>query len=356
MPEKVIIIGSGPAAWTAAIYAARANLEPLVFQGNPDDDRNRQNGTMPLGQLALTTEVENFPSWPAGDTRQYLKTALKSDDPDFPYWVSADKPQPTHGINGPELVALMRQQAVNFGTRVESKDVVKVELKKHPFTLTTHDGKSVESQTLIIATGARANYLGLPSEDKFKNRGVSACAVCDGALPRFKNQPIVVVGGGDSAVEEGSYLTKYGSKVHLLVRRDVLRASKIMQDRAKTNPKMEIHWYTEVDEVLGEDKKGVTAVRVKNNKTGAKTEIPATGLFLAIGHTPNVGFLDGQVKLNDKGYIQWTTIGRTYTSVEGVFAAGDVADDYYKQAISAAGTGCMAALDAERHLAHHGLI
>ena len=356
MPEKVIIVGSGPAAWTAAIYAARANLEPLVFQGNPDDDRNRQNGTMPLGQLALTTEVENFPSWPAGDTRQYLKTALKADDPDFPYWVAKDKPQPTHGINGPELVALMRQQAVNFGTRVESKDVVKVDLKKRPFTISTHDGKSVETQTLIIATGARANYLGLPSEDKYKNKGVSACAVCDAALPRFKEQPIVVVGGGDSAVEEGAYLAKYGSSVHLLVRRDVLRASKIMQERAKSNPKIEIHWHTELDEVLGDEKKGVTAVRVKNNKTGTKAEIATTGLFLAIGHTPNVGFLEGQIELNDVGYIKWTTIGRTYTSVEGVFAAGDVADDYYKQAISAAGTGCMAALDAERYLAHHGLI
>ncbi len=356
MPEKVIIVGSGPAAWTAAIYAARANLEPLVFQGNPDDERNRQNGTMPLGQLGLTTEVENFPSWPAGDTKQYLKTALKPDDPDFPYWVEKDKEQPTHGINGPELVALMRQQAVNFGTRVESKDVVKVELKKRPFALATHDGKTVETQTLIIATGARANYLGLPSEDKYKNKGVSACAVCDGALPRFKNQPIAVVGGGDSAVEEGSYLTKFASRVHLLVRRDVLRASKIMQERAKSNPKIEFHWHTELDEVLGDEKKGVSAVRVKNNKTGTKTEIAATGLFLAIGHTPNVGFLGGQIELNDKGYINWTTIGRTYTSVEGVFAAGDVADDYYKQAISAAGTGCMAALDAERYLAHHGLI
>jgi thioredoxin reductase (NADPH) len=356
MPEKVIIVGSGPAAWTAAIYAARANLEPLVFQGNPDDERNRQNGTMPLGQLGLTTEVENFPSWPAGDTKQYLKTALKPDDPDFPYWVEKDKEQPTHGINGPELVALMRQQAVNFGTRIESKDVVKVELKKRPFALSTHDGKTVETQTLIIATGARANYLGLPSEDKYKNKGVSACAVCDGALPRFKNQPIAVVGGGDSAVEEGSYLTKFASRVHLLVRRDVLRASKIMQERAKSNPKIEIHWHTELDEVLGDEKKGVNAVRVKNNKTGTKEEIATTGLFLAIGHTPNVGFLEGQIELNDKGYINWTTIGRTYTSVEGVFAAGDVADDYYKQAISAAGTGCMAALDAERYLAHHGLI
>lgn len=356
MPENIVIIGSGPAAWTAAIYASRANLKPLVFEGNPFDEKNRQNGTIPLGQLALTTEVENFPSWPAGDTRQYLKTALKPDDPDYPHWVAEELPQPTHGINGPELMALMRQQAKNFGTRVESKDVIKVALKKKPFVVTTHDGKTVESHTLIIATGARANYLGLPSEDKYKNRGVSACAVCDGALPRFRDKPIVVVGGGDSAVEEGSYLTKFGSRIHMLVRRDVLRASKIMQERARTNPKIEIHWHSEVDEVLGDDKKGVTAVRVKNNKSGAKTDIEATGLFLAIGHTPNVGFLDGQVALHPTGYIKWTTTARSYTSVEGVFAAGDVADDYYKQAISAAGTGCMAALDAERYLAHHGLV
>jgi thioredoxin reductase (NADPH) len=356
MPEKVVIIGSGPAAWTAAIYAARATLDPLVFQGNPFDDRNRQNGTLPLGQLALTTEVENFPSWPAGDTRQYLKTALQADDPDFPYWVAADKPQPTHGINGPELVALMRQQAKNFGTRVESKDVVKVDLKTRPFKITTHDGQTVETLTLIVATGARANYLGLPSEDKYKNKGVSACAVCDGFLPRFRNRPIVVVGGGDSAVEEAGYLTKFASRVHLFVRRDALRASKIMADRAVANPKIDIRWHHEVDEVLGTDKEGVTAVRAKNNKTGEKQDVPAAGLFLAIGHTPNVGFLDGQVDLTPQGYIRWTTLGRTYTSVEGVFAAGDVADDYYKQAISAAGTGCMAALDAERYLGHHGLI
>src|SRR5437660_6591964 len=249
MPEKVVIIGSGPAAWTAAIYAARATLDPLVFQGNPYDDRNRVNGTLPLGQRALTTEVENFPSWPAGDTRQYLKTALKPDDPDFPMWAATDKPQPTHGINGPELVALMRQQAANFGTRVESKDVVKCVLKKSPFTLTAHDGQTVETRTVIVATGARANYLGLPSEDRFKHRGVSACAVCDGALPRFRNRPIVVVGGGDSAVEEGTYLTKSASVVHLVHRRDQLRASKIMQDRARGNPKIAPKWNRVLTEV-----------------------------------------------------------------------------------------------------------
>jgi thioredoxin reductase (NADPH) len=354
MPENVIIIGSGPAAWTAAIYAGRANLNPLVFQGNPNDRKNQENGTLPLGQLALTTEVENFPSWPSGDTRQYLKTALKAEDQ--PYWVTDDQPQPTHGINGPELMALMRQQAVQSGTRIESKDVVKLDLSKRPFALTTHDGQTTEAHSLIIATGARANYLGLPSEDAYKNKGVSACAVCDGALPRFRNKSIVVVGGGDSAVEEASYLTKFASDVQLLVRRDALRASKVMQDRAKSNPKINIRWHTEVDEVIGEDKKGVTAVRIKSNKTGEKVEVPAAGLFLAIGHTPNTSFLGGQVELHPTGYIKWTTLGRTYTSVEGVFAAGDVADDYYKQAISAAGTGCMAALDAERFLGHHGLV
>lgn len=354
--EKVVIIGSGPAAWTAAIYAARAQLDPLVFQGNPFDNTNKANGTMPLGQLALTTEVENFPSWPAGDTRQYLKTALKADDVDFPYWVAADKPQPTHGINGPELMALMRQQAVQFGTRIESKDIVQVDLKGRPFTLTAHDGQAVETQTLIIATGARANYLGLPSEDKYKNNGVSACAVCDGFLPRFRGKPLVVVGGGDSAVEEAGYLTKFADPVHLFVRKDTLRASKIMAERARTNPKIDIRWNTQVEEVLGEPKAGVTAIRAKNTKSGEVYDLPASGLFLAIGHTPNVNFLDGQVELTPHGFIKWTTLGRTYTSVEGVFAAGDVADDYYKQAISAAGTGCMAALDAERYLGHHGLI
>jgi thioredoxin reductase (NADPH) len=356
MPENVVIVGSGPAAWTAAIYAARAQIKPLVFQGNPYDDKNRQNGTLPLGQLALTTEVENFPSWPAGDTREYLRTALKPDDVDFPMWVADNKPQPTHGINGPELMALMRQQAVNFGTRIESKDVVKVDLKKKPFAITTHDGETVEAHTLIVATGARANYLGLPSEDRFKNRGVSACAVCDGFLPRFRNKPIAVIGAGDSACEEAMYLTKFGSKVHMLVRRDVFRASKIMAERTVAHPKIDIRWNTVVEEVLGEDKAGVTGLKIKNNKTGAKEQLDVSGMFCAIGHTPNVSFLDGQVELTESGYLKWTTVARTYTSVEGVFAAGDVADDYYRQAISAAGTGCMAALDAERYLGHHGLI
>lgn len=354
MTEKVVIIGSGPAAWTAAIYAARAMLHPLVIQADPFNPTNQQNGTLPLGQLNLTTEVENFPTWPSGDTRAYLKSALK-DKSDWPYWVAKDKEQPTHGINGPELMALVRQQAVNFGTRIESKDVVKVDLKKRPFTLTMHDGSTVDTHTLIIATGARANYLGLPSEDKYKNLGVSACAVCDGALPMFKNKPLAVVGAGDSACEEATYLTKFASKVYMIVRRDVMRASKIMAERAQKHPKIEVKWNTVVDEVLGDEKK-VTGVRLKSTKDGSTEELAVGGMFCAIGHTPNVGFLDGQVKLKENGYIEWTEVARTYTSVDGVFAAGDVADDYYRQAVSAAGTGCMAALDAERWLGHHGLV
>ena len=350
--EKVVIIGSGPAGWAAAIYAARANLSPMVIEGDPTSEKNRQQGTIPLGQLSLTTEVENYPGFPTGHTRELLKSALPEDAQ--PYWVSANKPQPNHGINGPELMELMRQQAKNFGTRVVSKDVIKVDFSKQPFTMTTHDGEEVQSLTVIIATGARANYLGLPSEDAFKNRGVSACAVCDGALPRFRNNPIIVVGGGDSALEEANYLSKFGSKVHLLVRRDTLRASKIMQQRVLENPKIEIRWNTELEEVLGNDDKGVTGAKLKNNKTGEIVEQPCTGIFLAIGHTPNTSFLDGQLKLTDKKYVQWTTPARTYTSTEAVFAAGDVADDYYRQAITAAGSGCMAALDAERYLAHHG--
>jgi thioredoxin reductase (NADPH) len=352
--ENVVIVGSGPAGWAAAIYTARANLRPLVIEGDPTSEKNRQQGTIPLGQLALTTEVENYPGWPAGHTREFLKSALGEEYQ--PYWAAHNKPQPNHGINGPELMELMRQQAKNFGTRIESKDVVKVDLSKQPYTLTTHDGQQVRAMTVIVATGARANYLGLPSEDRYKNHGVSACAVCDGALPRFRNKAIVVIGGGDSAVEEASYLTKFGSTVYLLVRRDTLRASKIMQQRAKENPKIDILWNTELEEVLGSEEAGVIGALVKNNKTAVITELPVSGVFLAIGHTPNTSFLGGQVRTNDNGYIVWTTPARTYTSVEGVFAAGDVADDYYRQAITAAGTGCMAALDAERYLAHHGHI
>jgi thioredoxin reductase (NADPH) len=352
MPEKVVIIGSGPAGWTAAIYAARANLQPLVFEGDPNSNVNREQGTLPLGQLALTTEVENYPGFPAGKSREYLRTALPEERQ--PYWVQADKDQPNHGINGPELMELMRQQAVNFGTRIISDDIVKVDFKRHPFVLKAQGGQTVETLSVIVASGARANYLGLPSEDKYKNKGVSACAVCDGALPRFKNRPVVVIGGGDSAVEEGTYLSKFASTVYLVHRRDQLRASKIMQARALENPKITMKWNRTLDEVLGNDQDGVTGTRLKSTKDGKTETLDVSGVFLAIGHTPNTKFLDGQLQLDDKGYVVWTKAARTWTSVEGVFAAGDVADSYYRQAVTAAGTGCMAALDAERWLAEHG--
>src|SRR5438093_1130827 len=351
MPEKVVIIGSGPAGWTAAIYAARANLTPLVFEGAITQE-NQENGTLPLGQLALTTEVENYPGLTAGNSREYLKSALPPDRQ--PDWVQANKPQPSHGINGPEMMELMRQQAVNFGTRVVTDDIVKVDFRRHPFALTSLEGKTVESLAVIVATGARANYLGLPSEDRFKNNGVSACAVCDGALPRFRNKPLVVIGGGDSAVEEGAYLTKFASKVYMVHRRNQLRASKIMQQRALDNPKIELKWNRTLEEVLGTDKDGVSGVRLKSTLDEKMEEVTSSGVFLAIGHTPNTTFLEGQLVLDENGYIRWTHPQRTYTSVEGVFAAGDVADSYYRQAVTAAGTGCMAALDAERWLGHKG--
>jgi thioredoxin reductase (NADPH) len=283
---------------------------------------------------------------------QYIRSAVEEDRLNTYLEPLHEHP---HAVTGPELMNLMRRQAVNFGTKIVTDDVVSVDFSKSPYKLTTLGGQTVEALTVIIATGARANYLGLPSEDKYKNRGVSACAVCDGALPRFRNKPLVVVGGGDSAVEEATYLTKYASDVHMLMRRDVFRASKIMQERAKSNPKIKIHYFREVDQVLGDDKAGVSGVRVKNNKDGGTEDLPASGLFLAIGHTPNTAFLKGQLELNDKGYIKYTTLMRTFTSKEGVFAAGDVADDYYRQAITSAGTGCMAALDAERYLAAKGL-
>jgi thioredoxin reductase (NADPH) len=351
--EKVVIIGSGPAGWTAAIYAARANLEPLVYEGNPTWPENQVNGTLPLGQLNLTTEVENYPGFPSGKSQEYLSTALKPERQ--PAWLQHHMAQPSHGINGPELMELMRQQAVNFGTRIVSDDIVKVDFSKRPFKMWAREGGVVEARAVIVATGARANYLGLPSEDRYKNNGVSACAVCDGALPRFKNKPLIVVGGGDTAVEEATYLTKFANTVYLVHRRDALRASKIMQERAQTNPKIKMKWNSGLAEVLGNEKDGVTGARLKSTVDTKTEELAVSGVFLAIGHTPNTAFLGGQLQLDEKGYIVWTKAARTYTSVEGVFAAGDVADSYYRQAVTAAGTGCMAALDAERWLAEHEL-
>jgi thioredoxin reductase (NADPH) len=346
--EQVVIIGSGPAGWSAAIYASRAQLNPLVFEGAVTEE-NRLQGTLPLGQLALTTEVENYAGFPAGNLEQFLDSAIPAERRQFM------NPHGGHGVSGPEMMELMRQQALNFGTRVVTDDVVEVDLSRRPFIVKTSEGQTHETHTLIIATGARANYLGLESEEKYKNRGVSACAVCDGALPRFRNKPLVVIGGGDTAMEEASYLTKFASKVHIIHRRDEFRASKIMAARVIENPKIEVHWNTVTEEVLGDDKAGVTGVRVKDVKTGESSELPASGMFCAIGHTPNTGFLKGQVETDDKGYLVYKQLFRTFTSVEGVYAAGDVADSYYRQAITSAGTGCMAALDAERYLAEKGL-
>ncbi len=349
MAEHVIVIGSGPAGWSAAIYAARAELKPLLFEGAITEE-NRLAGTLPLGQLALTTEVENYAGFPSGDLKSFLQTAIEPDRLQYMNCI-----EHKHAVTGPELMELMRQQAFNFGTRIITDDVVDVDLKSRPFIVRTLEGNRYEAHTLIIATGARANYLGLPSEEAYKNRGVSACAVCDGALPRFRNRPLIVVGGGDSAVEEATFLTKYASKVHMVHRRDKLRASMIMRERAASNDKIQFEWNHALEEVLGNDKEGVTAVRLASTVGEGTRELPASGVFLAIGHTPNTGMLKGQVELTEKGYIRWQKPFRTDTSVEGVFAAGDVADDYYKQAITSAGTGCMAALDAERWLASKGI-
>jgi thioredoxin reductase (NADPH) len=347
--EQVIIVGSGPAGWSAAIYAARAELRPLVFEGAITEE-NRLKGTLPLGQLALTTEVENYAGFPSGVLQQFLETAIA---PDRLQYVHVHEGK--HAVTGPELMELMRQQAINFGTRIVTDDVVTVDLQRRPFVVRTLEGATHETHALIIATGARANYLGLPSEEAFKNRGVSACAVCDGALPRFRNKPLVVVGGGDSAVEEATYLTKYASKVHMVHRRDKLRASMIMQERALANAKIQMEWNQTLAEVRGNEKDGVTGVRLGSTTGGADRELPASGVFLAIGHTPNTDLVKNQVELTEKGYIRWAKPFRTHTSMGGVFAAGDVADDYYRQAITSAGTGCMAALDAERWLAAKGI-
>ncbi|HVT82516.1 MAG TPA: thioredoxin-disulfide reductase [Phycisphaerae bacterium] len=323
--EKMVIIGSGPAGWTAAIYAARANLKPLVLAGGgPTRDR------MPGGQLMFTSEVENFPGF-------------------------------VHGVNGQKLMATMEQQAERVGARILQHTVNRVDLSGWPFKI-YHDAPLLGEEervshayTVIVATGAAANYLGLPSEQKFENMGVSACAVCDGNLPRFKDRPLVVVGGGDSAAEEATYLTKFASKVYLVHRRDTLRASKIMAARALGNPKITPVWNSAVEEVLGNDTDGGDAVRVKELATGKTNVIECSGMFAAIGHTPNTKFLNGQVKLNEKGYIVLRDGFRALTSVDGVSAAGDGADSTYRQAITAAGMGCKAALDAERWLAEEGI-
>lgn len=323
--EKVVIIGSGPAGWTAAIYAARASLAPLVLTG---DGLNRDR--MPGGQLMWTSEVENFPGF-------------------------------THGIDGKKMMGVLQMQAERFGARTLYDFVPRIDLSSRPFKIYhSNELSGTEEQVtlahaIIVATGASANYLGLPSERTFENNGVSACAVCDGALPRFRDQSLVVVGGGDSAVEEATYLTKFASKVYLVHRRESLRASKIMAERALSNPKITPVWNSVVEEVLGTEADGVTGVRVKNLKTGQTGLIECRGMFAAIGHTPNTKFLEGQVELNEKKYVVLKDGFRSMTSVEGVFVAGDCADSVYRQAITAAGMGCKAAIDAERWLAEQGI-
>ncbi|HIK04468.1 MAG TPA: thioredoxin-disulfide reductase [Trichormus sp. M33_DOE_039] len=312
--ENLVIIGSGPAGYTAAIYAGRANLKPVVFEGF-------QAGGLPGGQLMTTTEVENFPGFP-------------------------------QGITGPELMDRMKAQAERWGAELYTEDVISVDLSQRPFTIRSEE-REVKANTIIIATGATAKRLGLPSEHQFWSRGISACAICDGATPIFHGAELAVVGAGDSAAEESIYLTKYGSKVNLLVRSDKMRASKAMQDRVLSNPKIRVHWNTEAIDIFGNGH--MEGIVVRNSKTGEETQLTAKGLFYAIGHTPNTSLFKGQLELDEIGYIV-TKHGSPETSVEGVFAAGDVQDHEYRQAITAAGSGCAAALLAERWLSSNGLI
>ena len=315
--ERVVIIGSGPAAWTAAVYAARANLEPMVYEGEPTREM------IPGGQLMWTTDIENFPGFP-------------------------------DAVGGQELMDRMKAQALRFGTRAEMENIESADFSVYPFVLKPTYSAAFEAQSVIIATGARANWLGLHNEERLARSGggVSACAVCDGALPAFRNQVLAVVGGGDSAMEEATYLSKYASEVVLIHRRDSFRASKVMADRALSNPKIRVEWNSEVADVLGDE--FITGLRLRDTRTGDERELAVGGLFVAIGHTPNTQFLNNQLEQHENGYLK-VSPGRTCTSVPGVFAAGDVADDYYRQAITAAGTGCMAALEAERWLAHQGV-
>ncbi|MGK7900164.1 MAG: thioredoxin-disulfide reductase, partial [Hormoscilla sp.] len=312
--ENLVIIGSGPAGFTAAIYAGRANLKPVVFEGY-------QMGGIPGGQLMTTTEVENFPGFP-------------------------------DGITGPQLMERMKAQAVRWGAELYTEDVISVDLSQRPFIVRSHD-RELHTHSIVIATGATAKRLGLPSEEKFWNMGISACAICDGASPIFKGVELVVIGAGDTAAEEAVYLTKYGSHVHMLVRRDQMRASKAMQDRVLNNPKLTVHWHTEAVDVFGANGK-MQGVKVKNNQTGEISELPAGGLFYAIGHTPNTQLFQGQLELDEVGYVV-TKPGSVETSVEAVYAVGDVQDHEFRQAVTAAGSGCMGAMLAERWLSANGL-
>jgi len=305
--RNVIIIGSGPAGYTAAVYAARADMKPLLFEG-------LVQGGQPGGQLMLTTDVENYPGFP-------------------------------EGIMGPEMMELFRKQASRFGTELIRADVTEVDFSKKPMIVKSGD-KSYEANTVIIATGASARWLGIDSEKKLQGYGVSACATCDGAF--FKGKEVLVVGGGDSAMEEATFLTKFASKVSVIHRRDELRASKIMQDRARKNPKIEFVWNSVITEIKDPAVKKVTGAVLKNTKDGSVSEMKCDGVFMAVGHDPNTRIFKGKIDSDDKGYIKVTN--GTHTNVPGVFAAGDVYDHVYKQAVTAAGSGCMAALDAERYL------
>ena len=311
--ENLVIVGSGPAGYTAAIYAARANLHPLLITGY-------ERGGIPGGQLMTTTHVENFPGFP-------------------------------DGVLGPDLMDLMKAQAVRWGTHLMEADADAIDLSERPYRIEV-DGRSIRTHAVIIATGARANRLGVPSEDKFWSSGISACAICDGATPQFRNEELAVVGGGDSACEEAVYLTKYGSHVHLLVRSDRLRASAAMADRVTANPMITVHWNSEIVDVSGDS--WLQTLTLRDRLSDEQTDLPVRGLFYAIGHTPNTDLLRGQVELDNKGYLS-TPSGRPETSLEGVFAAGDVSDSEWRQGITAAGSGCKAALAAERWLTHHDL-
>ena len=311
--ENVVIVGSGPAGYTAAIYAARANLNPLLITGF-------QRGGIPGGQLMTTTHVENFPGFP-------------------------------DGVLGPDLMDLMKAQAERWGTHLLEADADVIDLSQRPYRIQA-DGKTIQTQAIIIATGASANRLGIPNEDRFWSHGISACAICDGATPQFRNEELAVVGGGDSACEEAVYLTKYGSHVHLLVRSDRLRASAAMADRVEANPQITVHWNTEVVDVEGTD--WMNALLLRNRESGKEESLSVRGMFYAIGHTPNTELLKGQLECDHSGYLV-TQPGRPETSLEGVFAAGDVADAEWRQGITAAGSGCQAALAAERWLSHHDL-
>jgi thioredoxin reductase (NADPH) len=318
--EKVVVIGSGPAGLTACIYAARANLRPMCFEGY------NAGGLIPGGQLMFTTDVENFPGFP-------------------------------EPVMGPELMQRCRQQAERYGTRFIREDVGSVDFSRSPFEI-RGDEQTVRAHAVILATGASANWIGLPNEKRLAESGggVSACAVCDGALPLYRNATLVVVGGGDSAIEEGSYLTKFARQVYLVHRRDQLRASQAMQDRffrLVHEGKMEPIWNTVITDVLGEQR--ISGVRLRDVQTGRERDFACGGLFLAIGHTPNSAVFREFLRCDDKGYVTLVQPGSTCTSVAGVFAAGDVADHVYRQAVTAAGTGCMAALDAERWLAAQGI-